>query len=64
VYNSGLNNVRLNTVTDNSDFSCVRISSFVVVVVVELHPLPESPVAPHCRTHEIQGVETGRLRDM
>jgi len=28
---SGLNNVRLNAVTDNRHFGCVRFSSFVVV---------------------------------
>jgi len=31
VSDSGLNNVRLNTVTDNLQFGCVRFSSFVVV---------------------------------
>jgi len=31
VSDSGLNNVRLNTVTDNPHFGCVRFSSFVVV---------------------------------
>jgi len=31
VSDSGLNNVRLNTITDNRHVGCVRFSSFVVV---------------------------------
>ena len=43
---SGLNNVRLNTVTDNPHFGCVRFSSFVVVEqlkreLLKLRPLLE-----------------------
>ena len=41
---SGLNNVRLNTVTDNPHFGCVRFSSFVVVEqtkhkLLKIHPI-------------------------
>ena len=40
---SGLNNVRLNTVTDNPHFGCVRFSSFVVVEQPEARVLKAPP---------------------
>jgi len=46
VSDSGLNNVRLNTVTDNHHFGSVRFSCFVAVEqpkreLLKLHPLLE-----------------------
>jgi len=51
---SGLNNVRLNTVTDNPHFGCVRFSSFVVVEqpkreLLKLRPLLKR--GPGAATH-------------
>ena len=57
---SGLNNVRLNTVTDNPHFGCVRFSSFVVVELLKLRPLLErgrgAAAHLHLKGHTQNGV--------
>ena len=56
VSDSGLNNVRLNTVTDNPHFGCVRFSSFVVVEqpkreLLKLRPLLERGLGAAAHLH-------------
>jgi len=55
---------RIMDVKEGKGTHAPKIASVVVQAGYTERQRKVGAVAPHCRTHEIQGAEMGRLRDM